>query len=138
MSANKVVANIFWDSKGIFFNDYLEKGRTINDVYYAGLLQRLSDDVKKILPRLAKKRILFHHDNAPAHSSVVAVAKINELEFKLSPQPPPYSPDLACSDFHQFPNLKKWLGGKDLRVINVVNEYFERLDKSHYKNGIMD
>ena len=34
-------------------------------IYYAGLLQRLSDEVKKKRPHLAKKRSLFHHDNAP-------------------------------------------------------------------------
>ena len=130
------MANIFWDSKGIIFIDYPEKGWTINDIYYAGLLQRLSDEVKKKMPHLAKKRILFHHDNAPAHSSVVAMAKINALKFELFLQPP-YSPDLAPSDFHLFPNLKKWLGGKRFGVINDVTEYFEGLDKSLYKNGVM-
>ncbi|CAH2101194.1 unnamed protein product [Euphydryas editha] len=48
--------------------------------------------------------------------------------------------DLAPSDYHLFPNLKKWLGGKKIKsnreVIDAVNEYFEGLDESHYKNGI--
>jgi len=67
------------------------------------------------------------------------MAKINELKFELFPQPP-YSPDLAPSDYHLFPNLKKWLGGKKFKsngeVIDAVNEYFEGLDESDYKNGI--
>ena len=31
----------FWDSQGIIFTDYLEKGRTITGQYYADLLCRL-------------------------------------------------------------------------------------------------
>lgn len=38
---------------------------------------------------------------------------------------PPYSPDLAPSDFHLFPNLKKSLCGRhfadDERLITAVN-----------------
>ncbi|XP_020296242.1 acid sphingomyelinase-like phosphodiesterase 3b [Pseudomyrmex gracilis] len=66
------------------------------------------------------------------------MAKINELKFELFPQPA-YLPDLASSDYHLFPNLKKWLGGKKLEsneeVINAVNEDFEELDISDYKNA---
>ena len=39
------------------------------------------------------------------------MAKIIELKFELL-EHPPYSPDLAPSDFFLFPNLKKWLGGQ--------------------------
>lgn len=67
------------------------------------------------------------------------MAKINELKFELLPHPP-YSPDLAPSDYHLFPNLKKWLGGRRFEnneaVIDAVNSYFEELDVSHYKDGI--
>ena len=30
-SAGKVLASVFWDARGIWFVDYLEKGRTINN-----------------------------------------------------------------------------------------------------------
>ena len=139
LSANKVMATVFWDAKGIIFIDYLEKGKTINGQYYAELLQRLKDEVKNKRPHLAKKKIMFHHDNALANSSIVAMTKINELKFEFFPQPP-YSPDLAPSDYHLFPNLQKCLGGKKFdsneEVIDAVNEYFEGLDESDYKNGI--
>ena len=38
-SAGKVMASIFWDSKGVIMNDYLEQGPRINGVYYAGKLR---------------------------------------------------------------------------------------------------
>lgn len=139
LSANKVMATVFWDAKGIIYIDYLEKGKTITGQYYAQLLQRLKHEVSAKRPHMAKKKILFHHDNAPAHTSIVAVAKINDLKFELMPHPP-YSPDLAPSDYFLFPNLKKWLGGKRFgsneEVIEAVNQYFEELDESTFKLGI--
>ncbi|XP_014467559.1 PREDICTED: histone-lysine N-methyltransferase SETMAR-like, partial [Dinoponera quadriceps] len=54
-------------------------GKTINGEYYANLLQRLNEEIKQKRPHLAKKKVLFHHGNAPAHKSVIAMAKINEL-----------------------------------------------------------
>ena len=62
-------------------------------------------------PHLAKKKVLFHHDNAPAHSSAIATAKLVELRYELLPHPP-YSADLAPYDFFLFPNMKKWMGRK--------------------------
>jgi hypothetical protein len=53
------MATVFWDSHGIIFVDYLEKGKTINGEYYAGLLQRLDTEIKNKRPHLAKKKILF-------------------------------------------------------------------------------
>jgi len=139
LSANKIMATVFWDARGIIYIDYLEKGKTITGQYYAELLQRLKHEVQIKRPHLAKKKILFHHDNAPAHSSIIAMSKIHELKFELMPHPP-YSPDLAPSDYYLFPNLKKWLGGKRFKsneeVIEAVNQYFEELDESTFKTGI--
>jgi [histone H3]-lysine36 N-dimethyltransferase SETMAR len=139
LSAGKVMASVFWDSHGIILVDYLEKGKTINGEYYANLLQQLSDKIKEKRPHLAKKKVLFHQDNAPAHKSAIAMAKIHELGFELVPHSA-YSPDLAPSDYHLFPNLKKWLGGKrfstNSEVIAAVNGYFEDLDTSTYNAGI--
>jgi len=138
-SAGKVMASVFWDARGIIFIDYLPKGKTINGVYYANLLQRLTNEIKKKRPHLAKKKVLFHHDNAPVHTCVIAVAKIHELKFQLLPHAP-YSPDLAPSDYFLFLNLKKWLGGKKFanneEVESAVDDYFEELDSFHYKQGI--
>jgi len=36
-------------------------------------------------PILAKKKVLFHHDNAPVHTSALAKAKLVELGYELLP-----------------------------------------------------
>jgi histone-lysine N-methyltransferase SETMAR len=46
------------------------------------------------------------HDNAPVHRSQLGQAAVLECGFEEMLHPP-YSPDLAPSDYHLFPNLKK-------------------------------
>lgn len=46
-SAGKVMVIVYWDSQGIIFTDYLEKGRTITWQYYADLLGRLNTELMK-------------------------------------------------------------------------------------------
>jgi len=49
---------------------------------------------------------MFLHDNAPAHRTLATQKKLAYLGFKCLYNPP-YSPDLAPSDYHLFPGLKK-------------------------------
>lgn len=138
-SAGKVMASVFWDAKGIVFIDYLQKGRTINGEYYANLLRELRKAIKSKRPGKLTKGVLFHQDNAPAHKSVVAMAAVRDCGFELVDHPP-YSPDLAPSDFFLFPNMKKHLAGKryqtDDEVISAVEDFFGDQDESFYSNGI--
>ena len=133
------MVTVFWDSRGIILINYLEIGKTINGEYYADLLQSLKAEIKTKRPHLAKKKILFHQDNASIHTCAVAMAKLHELRFELIPHPP-YSPDLAPSDFFLFPSLKKWLGGRkfssNVAVEAAVNNYFSGLDESHFSDGM--
>mgnify|MGYP003416975832 FL=1 len=110
-SAGKILASVFWDTHGIIFIDYLKKGKTINNDYYVALLERLKDEIAKKRPHLKKKKVLFHQDNAPCHKSMKSMAKLQELGFELLPHPP-YSPDLAPSDFFLFKDLKRMLAGR--------------------------
>lgn len=136
MSAGKVLASVFWDAHGILFIDYLEKGRTINSKYYMALLVRLTEEIANKRPQMKKKKVLFHQDNAPCHKSIATMAK---LHFELLPHPP-YSPDLASSDYYLFADLKRMLQGKRFgsneEVIAETEAYFEAKDKSFYKKGI--
>ena len=55
--------------------------------------------------------------------------------------PPPYSPDLAPSDFHLFLHLKKFLGGKRFDgdyddVKNAVHKWLTSYAAAFYEEGI--
>ena len=139
-SADKVLATIFWDADGIIFIDYLEKGKTINGAYYANLIRRLRQELIKKRRGKVTRGVLLHQDNAPPHTSQVAKAAIEESGFQLIDHPP-YSPDMAPSDYFLFPNLKSYLRGKRFEsnydVISCVNEYFEGKDKSYFREGVL-
>ena len=138
-SAGKVMATVFWDAKGVVLVDYLPKGQTINGEYYAKLLRQLREAIKAKRPGKLTKGVLFHQDNAPAHKSAIAMATVHACGFQVVDHPP-YSPDLAPSDFHLFPNMKKHLAGKQYRtddeVISAVEEFFDNQQEKFYLEGI--
>ena len=102
-SASKVLASIFWDMLCILFINYLEKGRTINIEYYRTLLVHLNEEISKKQPQL-KKKMLFYQDNAPCWSQWSQ--KLHKLHFELLLHPP-YSPDLAPTNYWLFADLKR-------------------------------
>ena len=122
-----VMVSVFRDARGIIFINYLQKGETINGEYHANLLQRFSDEFKRKWQHLVKNKVVSHQDNTPVLTSVIAMAKINELKFKLLPHAP-YPPGLVPLDYFLFPNLRKWLDGQKFsnngKVESAVNGYF--------------
>jgi len=110
-SAGKVLASIFWDQDGILLIDYLPKGQTINTEYYSSLLVQLKDILKEKRRAKVTKGVLFLHNNVPAHRALATRKKLAYLGFQCLDHPP-YSPDLAPSDYHLFPGLKKQLKGR--------------------------
>jgi len=110
-STRKFLASIFWDQDGILLIDYLPKGRNINTEYYSSLLVQLNYMLQE--KRLGKltKLVLFLHDNGPAHRALATQKKLAYLGFHCLDHPP-YSPDLAPSDYHLFPGPIKHLKGR--------------------------
>ena len=110
-SAGKVLISIFWDEDGILLSDYLPKGQTINVQYYSSLLVQMKDILKEKLRGKVTEWVLFLHDNASAHRALATQKKLSYLGFQCLHHPP-FSPDLAPSDYHLFPGLKKQLKGR--------------------------
>jgi len=82
-------------------------GQTINVEYYSSLLVQLKEKRRGKVT----KGVLFSHDNAPAHRALATQQKLVYLGFQCLDHPP-YSPDLAPSDYHLLPGLKKQLKGR--------------------------
>jgi len=110
-SAGKFLASVFRDHEGMLLIDYLPKGQTIIAEYYSSLLVQLKDILKEKCCRKISKGVLFLNDNAPAHRALATQKKLAYMGF-LCLDRPPYSPDLALSDCHLFPGLKKQLKGR--------------------------
>ena len=65
--------------------------------------------------------VLLQHDNAWTHTALVTAATNEDMHFECLPHPP-YSPDLAPSDYHIFGPLKEALGGTTFRSVEEVQE----------------
>ena len=102
----KFSPRFFWVQDGILLIGYLPKGQTIKAEYYSSLLLQLRDILKAKRRGKITKGVLFLHDNAPAHWALATRKKLACLGFHCLDHLP-YSPDLAPSDCHLFPGLKK-------------------------------
>ena len=127
------MASIFWDSQGVIIVEYLEQGRMINGAYYAGELRRLRQKIAKKRREKLTCGILLLQKNAPVHSSQVVMIAATECGFEILPHPP-YSPDMAPSDFHLFPKLQLHLRGAQYgsneSVLEAENEYLEEKERT--------
>jgi len=89
-SAGKVMATVFWDSQGVIYIDYLEKGKTVTGLYNTKLLGQFAAELQKIRPHLGKKKVLRPRQG-----------QIGRIGLRS-----------ATPSFFLFPNLKKSLAGQ--------------------------
>ena len=99
------MATVFWDAEWILIVDFLWNKKTITVVYYVENLRKRSKKIVEKRPGKLHLRVLFHHDNVPAHGARQTRAVLREFRWEII-RHPPYSPDLASSDLFLFPNLK--------------------------------
>jgi transposase len=99
------MATVFWDSKDIIHLDFLTGQKTINAQYYSTLLN------EKVKPTIRSKRrkrqdsVFFLQDNALPQTAALTMATLLKLKWDVLPHPP-YSPDLAPSDYHLLGPMK--------------------------------
>lgn len=120
-SAGKVMATVFWDRKGILLIDFLDPGTTINSDRYGESLKKLRRATQNRRRGKLSKGVRLHHDNARPHTSRQTSDLIGQFGWTLV-RHPPYSPDLAPSDYHLFPKLKDHLSGMKFKTNDEVKE----------------
>ena len=134
------MASVFWDRKRVIMIDYLERGHTITGQYYAEELRRLRQAIKDKRRGKLTAGILLLQDNAPAHTSRIAVSAAAECGFKILSHPL-YSPDLAPSDYYLFPKLKSVLRGQrfatDNDVMHAVESFLQEQTLDWYNVGLL-
>ena len=99
-------------AEGVLLLDFLPKGRIVTGEYYPSLLVQLRDQIRTKRRGKLRRGVLFHRDNAPAHEAYISMAAIHYCGFQIVNHPP-FSPDLAPSDYRLFTNLKKSFRRRD-------------------------
>ncbi len=138
-SGRKQMAIVFWDSQGIILTKWLPQGQTVNAHFYCEVLKDLKEEIK--LKRRGKltRGVLLQHDNARPHTAHKTLLAIEQLGFELLPHPP-YSPDLAPSDYWLFGEMAKHARGKSYSNIQHMSADLARwaseVETSWYSRGI--
>jgi histone-lysine N-methyltransferase SETMAR len=119
-SAGKVMATIFWDSKGLPYMDLLTEHCTINAEYYSALLEAPVKTAIRNKRKRTQTSVSFLQDNAHPHMATCTMDTIQKLKCNILPHPP-YSPDLASPDYNLFGPLKEHLGRKRLHKMRGIS-----------------
>jgi len=79
------------------------------------------------------------HDNARPHTACLTLETVEQLGLDVLPHPP-YSPDLAPSDYHLFGPMKKMLGwqkfASDTEVQSVISQWLGQQPASFFASDI--
>lgn len=137
-SAQKVLVTVFWDDGGVILVDFLEHGLTVNSERYIETLKKLREAIRRKRPNKNLTAINVHHDNARPHTSLATTQTITKFGWSVVPHPP-YSPDLAPSDFHLFGPLKNSLRGQrfeDTEQVKVaVKMWLQQCKPEFFQTG---
>jgi histone-lysine N-methyltransferase SETMAR len=146
LSNKKMMSTIFWDIKGILLTEFMAPEATVTLEVYCETLNKLWSSIQNKRRGMFTKGVVLLHDNAWPHNAACTNALIKLFNWE-SFDHPPYSPDLAPSDYHLFTKMKVWLAtqpfhtnkelmdGVNSRLHNLVAPSFdEGLQKpaSHY------
>ncbi len=139
-SCQKVMISVFWDEDGLILVDYLPKGATINSGYFCKLVNEdLRHQLKNRRRGKLSRKPIFQMDNATPHTAARTKDLLEKLGWDVLPHPP-YSPDLAPSDFHLFPRLKEPLRGRRFSSLDEMKEAVESwrqsTPKEFYQGGL--
>jgi hypothetical protein len=124
---------IFWDQ------DYLPKGQ--NNLCGVLLISAyaIEGHFEGKMPWEFHQWVLFLHDNAPAHRTLATHKKLAQLGCYCLDHPP-YSPDLAPSDYHLHPGLKKQLRvcyfSSNTEVIAAMDSWLDRQHSEFFFDGL--
>jgi hypothetical protein len=108
LTKDKVMLIVFWSVEGFHVIEPLPPNTTCTADFFQ---KRVIKPLNKIFkPKTAGHPIWFHCDNCAVHRAKTSHKLLSDYEFVEMPHPP-YSPDLAPSDFFLFGTVKERLKG---------------------------
>lgn len=142
LTKEKILLTVFWDSKGIIMYHFLGPNETMDSQVYVKLLDELDECLARKRPSYKNRgRVIFHQDNTRPHTAQITKNKLAELNYDVVPHPP-YSPDLAPTDFHLFRSLQNYLRGTTFNgskeVENEVVSFLDSRSPDFCKSGIFN
>ena len=118
----KMMITVIWGVWGVYIVDELPEGMHLNSTYFVEhILFPLDKQKDQIWPGKGNHKIWLHLDNCKVHNSRYTQVAMEKTDFKRSPHPP-YSPDIAPSDFFLFGYVKEKLKGQAFKERSTLFE----------------
>jgi histone-lysine N-methyltransferase SETMAR len=138
ISTCNIMCTVFWDRKAFMLVDFLHQGSTISAGVYCDTFKKPRHAIQNKQRGMLSQGVVMLHDNARTHTAATKQDPIAAVGWEQFDHPPPYSPDLAPSDFHVFLHLKTFLGNQRFHdeVKEVVNTWFASQAASFYEARI--
>jgi hypothetical protein len=129
---------IWWDMEGIVHYELLERNLAISAERYRQQLRRMEEAIQQKRPG-RRHGVILQHDNARPHTVNMTKAAIQELDWEIPPHPP-YSPDLAPSDYPLFCSLSNNLRGvsfnNDAELQNWLDDFYTAKPAYFFNHGV--
>ncbi|XP_065643012.1 histone-lysine N-methyltransferase SETMAR-like [Hydra vulgaris] len=126
---------IFFKTTGVVHLGYVEKGDTITSEYYIkNCLKPRICEINKQRPKTGTQSFKFLHNNAQPHVTKTVTNCLNQAGITII-RYPPYSPDLAPSDYWLFDLIKKNLvNDTDVESQKTrITKLLQSIPKEEYK-----
>ena len=112
----------FFDQKGIVHEEFVPPGQTVNVAFYVKVLKGLRENVRRKRPdKWQNNTWLLHHDKCASPCCPPDSTGLTDNNMSVVPHPP-YSLDLAPSDFFLFPKQKMKLKGRRFQTEEIQAE----------------
>jgi histone-lysine N-methyltransferase SETMAR len=106
--ARKLMAFVFLDRKGVLIVEFMQQETTIMSQVYCKTLKELHKTIQNKRCGILTTGVVFLRDYVQLHTAARTRALLERFSWEFFDHPP-YSPDLAPSDYHLFKYLKNWL-----------------------------
>ncbi|XP_065663016.1 histone-lysine N-methyltransferase SETMAR-like [Hydra vulgaris] len=128
---------IFFKTTGVVHLGYVEKGDTITSKYYIkNCLKPLICKINKQRPKTGTQNFKFLHDNARPHVIETVTNCLNQAGITIICHPP-YSPDLAPSDYWLFDLIKNLDDDTDVESQKTrITKLLQSIPKKEYKKNV--
>ena len=125
LTTRKVMVTVWWSSAGVIHHSFLPNVVSITADVYCEELNTMMERLAHLQPALVNRSSpLLLHDNARPHTAQQTVSTLQELGLEVLCHPP-YSPDLAPTDYYFFQNLDNFLAGKKFNTREAVQNALE-------------
>ena len=120
---------IWWDQRGVVYYELLKPNETITGALYQTQLMRSNRAFKEKRAHYYSRhdKIILLHDNARPHVAAPVKTYLETLKWEVLLHPP-YSPDIAPSDYHLFRSMTHGLSEAAHHIIWRYQKLYRWLD----------